>query len=75
MCDKDFGTLYLLVARDLTTGTRKPVQAPPIRGRYPAQEQLERVRRENRDPRIHYELERTTALRDPDEVRGLRTLL
>lgn len=52
-------SFYRLVMKDVSTGTKKTITASkPIRGRYPAEEVLEKVRRANRDPRMIYELER-----------------
>jgi len=71
MYESEFGTLYRLYVRDLSTGKRKAVETAPIRGRYPAQEKLDQIQRANRDPRLYYEIERTTPLRDPEDSREL----
>ena len=51
-------TLYQLMVKDTSQGTRKAVPTAPIRGRCTAEQQLELIRRANRDPRLQYELER-----------------
>lgn len=55
-------TYYRLVVRDITSGRRKPIEGKdPIRGRYPAEAELEKAKRENRNPNLQFELEQTTA--------------
>jgi len=55
-------TYYRLVVKDITSGRKKPCENhEPVRGRYPAEALRDRVQRENRNPNLQYELERTTA--------------
>ncbi len=57
-------TYYRLVVKDITSGRKRPCEGhEPVRGRYPAQELRDRVQRENRNPNLQYELERTSAPR------------
>jgi hypothetical protein len=55
-------TYYRLVVKDITSGRKRPCQdQEAIRGRYPAEAVRDRLQRENRNPSLQYELERTTA--------------
>ena len=55
-------THYKLMVKDTTNGRRRAVEGRDvIRGRYPAEAERDRVQRENRNPNLVYELERTTA--------------
>ena len=59
---QDVITHYRLVIKDITSGRRRPIEGrEPIRGRYPAEAERDRLQRQNRDPQLQYELERTTA--------------
>jgi len=58
----DVITYYRLVVKDITSGRTKPCELQePIRGRYPAEALRDRLQRENRNPNLRYELERTSA--------------
>ena len=64
-------TYYDLVELDRATGRRRVVpREQPVRGRYQAQTELERVQRSNRNPNLQYSLERRTR-RDPDRTQIL----
>ena len=64
---QDAITYYRLVVKDITSGRRRSVDGrDPIRGRYPAEAECNRLQRENRDPNLRYELERTAAPRPKD---------
>lgn len=57
---QDVITYYRLVVKDVTSGRRRTVDGrEPIRGRYTAEAERERMQRESRNPNLHYELERT----------------
>jgi len=61
-------THYKLMVKDTTNGRRRSVEGKDaIRGRYPAEAERDRLQRENRNPNLVYELERTTApkLKEP----------
>jgi len=59
---QDAITYYRLVVKDITSGRRRAVEGrEAIRGRYPAEAERDRLQRENRNPGLQYELERTTA--------------
>ena len=67
-------TYYRLVVKDITSGRRRPVDGrEPIRGRYSAEAERDRMQRENRNPNLSYELERTTApkTKDPGGESGI----
>ena len=69
---QDAITYYRLVIKDITSGRKKPVEGrEPIRGRYPAAAERDRLQRENRDPNLQYELERSTGPKDPGNESGL----
>ena len=55
-------TYYKLLVKDTTNGRCRSVQGrEAIRGRYPAEAERDRMQRENRNPSLVYELERTSA--------------
>lgn len=58
MNDQELRMDFRLIVRDTQLGTRKPVPTAHIHGRSQAEEQLERIRRANRDHRLQYEMER-----------------
>ena len=67
---QDVITYYRLLVKDITSGRRRAVEGRgPIRGRYPAEAERDRLQRENRNPNLQYELERTSApmAKDPTE--------
>ena len=57
---QDAITYYRLVVKDITSGRRKPVDRDPIRGRYPAEAERDKMQRSNRDASLQYELEQTS---------------
>lgn len=70
----DTVTYYRLVVKDITTGRKQPCdKQEPIRGRYPAEAARDRLQRENRDPNLQYEVERTSAPqpKDPGSESGV----
>jgi len=59
---QDVITYYRLVVKDVTNGRRKALtDRDPIRGRYPAEAERDKMQRSNRDPNLRYELEQTSA--------------
>jgi len=71
---RDVITHYRLVVKDITSGRRRPVEGRDlIEGRYPAEAIRERLQRENRNPNLQYELERSTAPRaqQPGDQSGI----
>jgi hypothetical protein len=60
-------THYRLVVKDITSGRKRPCENhEPVRGRYPAEALRDKLQRENRNPNLQYELERTAAPRPKD---------
>ena len=61
-------TYYRLVVKDITSGRKRPCEGQEaVRGQYPAEELRKRLQRENRNPNLQYELERTTAPQPKDK--------
>ena len=72
---RDAITYYRLVVKDITSGRKRPCNGQQtIRGRYPAEAARDRLQRENRDPNLQYELEKTTAPQ-PKEAGSESTIL
>ena len=67
-------TYYRLVVKDITSGRKRPCDGhEPVRGRYPAEALRDRLQRENRNPNLQYEVERTSAPqpKDPGAESGM----
>jgi len=76
-CDDDAtnSTLYDIVVCDRLSGKRTVVaDKEPIRGQYPAQEEIKKLERNNRNPNLYYAAEKSTRRsKDIDEPEGLLT--
>jgi len=68
-------TLYDIVVCDRISGKRTVVaEKEPIRGRYPAQEEIKKMERSNRNPNLFYTAEKSTRRGgDVEEPEGLLT--
>jgi hypothetical protein len=74
--DNEFVTMYDIVCCDRNSGRRKVLSdRDPIRGRYPAQAEVEKLQRSNRDPNVVYTIEKSSrvSIHGVDDPEGLLT--